>query len=66
MVVIKPQKKAYSHTNICLAIMFEAFQNNGRPWERIQQAKTHDGDAWPYCFLVLDNISCSEKSGVVT
>jgi len=25
-------------------MMFEAFQNNVRSWERIQQTKTHGGD----------------------
>ena len=40
--------------------MFEAFQNNGRPWERIQQAKSHCGDdAWPYYYL---DMSGSDKS----
>ena len=39
--------------------MFEAFQNNGRPWERIQQAKSHCGDAWPYYY---QDMSGSDKS----
>ena len=34
-------------------MMFGAFQNNGRHWDRIDQAKTHGRDAWLYCFIVL-------------
>ena len=32
-------------------MMFKAFQNNGRPWARIQQQNTQGGDTWPYCCL---------------
>ena len=33
--------------------MFEAFQNNGRPWVRMQQTKTHCGGGWWGCLIIL-------------
>jgi hypothetical protein len=44
--IIELHNPTYSHTNICvwLGMMSEAFQNNGRPFEIIKQAKTHGGN----------------------
>ena len=46
-----PIKLTFTQTYMCLGSMFEAFQKNGRPWERSQQAKTHWCNVWQFNFL---------------